>query len=173
MVIVITFAATRFLSEEMNLTSIEVCRIPKNTLFVYAYRKVSTKSPPSYPFVVLHLSLGLKFVAHVTSVLVTFLWRWSIRRHTSRMRAQLTLQLSFVMCKLPCGCLWRNFVLGSIPFGGISLVELVCDLVSSHLAACNLYNLRTESMASSVHDIGSRLFFFAKTFPRFPDTMAC
>jgi len=43
-VTVISFAATRFLSEEMNLTGSEVCRIPKNALLVYAYRKVSTKS---------------------------------------------------------------------------------------------------------------------------------
>lgn len=144
----------------MNLTGIEVCSIAKNTLLVYAYRKVSTKSPSSYPFVVAHLSLGLKFVLPVASVLVTFLWLWSIRRHTSRMRAQLTLQLPFVVCELPCGCLWRSIVLGSIPCGGISPVELVCDLVSSHLAACSLCDLRTESMASSVHDIGSLFILF-------------
>ena len=75
---------------------------------------------------------------------MTFLWRWSIRRHTSRMRAHLTLQLSFVMCKLPCGCLWGSTVMGSLPCGGICPVELVCDLVSSHLAACNLHDPRTE-----------------------------
>ena len=49
--------------------------------------------------------------------------------------------------------------MGSLPCGGICPVELVCDLVSSHLAACNLHDLRTESMASSVHDTGSHLFF--------------
>jgi hypothetical protein len=143
------------LYEEMNLMGSEVCRIPKNALLVYAYWKVSTKSLSSYPFVVPHLSLGLKFVVHVTCILVTFLWRWNIQRHTSRMGAQLTLQMSF-MCNLPCGYLWRNIVLGSVPCGGISPVELVCDLVSSHLASCNL---RTESMASSVHNTGGRLFF--------------
>ena len=97
------------------------------------------------------------------------------------MRAQLTLQLSFVICKLPCGCLWRNILLVSIPCGGISLVELVCDLVSSHLAACNLHNLRTESTASSVHDIGSCFFLLQKRFHVFltqwlakvTDSMAC
>jgi len=46
---VINFAATRFLFEEMNHTGSEVCRIPKNTLLVYTYRNVSTKSPLSYP----------------------------------------------------------------------------------------------------------------------------
>jgi len=50
--------------------------------------------------------------------------------------------------------------MGSLPCGGICPVGLVCDLVSSHLAACNLHDLRTVSMASFVHDTGSHLFFF-------------
>jgi hypothetical protein len=43
MVTVFNFAATRFLSEEMNLTVSEVCTVPKNALLVYAYRRVSSK----------------------------------------------------------------------------------------------------------------------------------
>jgi len=69
--------------------------------------------------------------------------------------------------------------MGSLPCGGICPVELVCDLVSSHLAACNLHDPRTESMASSVHDTGSHLFFFCFVFCFvcllffFPETFPC